>query len=331
MNYVRHFTVSALISIAFVAGCGGSQPPNFAPAIAQSRGTATRIERDALLYVSDASGAVYTFSYPDGSSVGSLIGLAGSPDSVCSGLTGHVFVTEYPSVIQDYARGKKLPVATLQPPGEPEECSVDSTTGNLAAGIYTYNSRPTGVAVFQHARGSATLYTDSHFSEMIACSYDDKGNLFAAGFNSARNPSGEVQLALAELPKGTSKFVDLKLKPLEIDTSNQHIEWYKGKLAIGEGARYSGQYTIYHMAISGSKTKLVRETQLSLGAHYVNADTSFSIQRGRIAVTAEGMSQYIGTSQVLLWPYPKGGVYKMSTDPFGTQHVDGVTVSFPRD
>lgn len=340
MNYerIRRYTVFAVVSLVVVAGCGGSQPPFGVPsAIGQSRGVAAHIERvesgmppkakGDLLYVSQASGAVYVFSYPNGRSVGKLIGLAGNPDDVCSDPAGHVFVTEYPKLIQEYARDRKLPIATLEPPGEPEECSVDSTSENLAVGIYTYNSDPTGVAVYHRARGSPTFYTDSSFSEMTACSYDNKGNLFAAGVSSKGVSSGKAQLALAELPEGGSKFVDIKLKKILIDTVNQHIEWYDGKLAVGEGARYATQYSIYKMAISERRARLAGETQLDLGADYVNGDTAFFIQDGRIAVTVEAAGQYFGKSQVRLWPYPKGGAFTKSTKPFGTQNVDGVTVS----
>jgi hypothetical protein len=334
----RH-TLSAIALLVVITGCGGSQPPIGAPsAIAQSRGAAAQIEpgmlpeaKNDLMYVSEATsgghGTVYVFSYPDGRSVGSLIGIVGIADDVCSDPSGHVFVTEYSNVIQEYARGRKLPIATLEAPGEPEECSVDSTSGNLAVGIYTYNSQPTGVAVYHHAHGSPKFYTDSNFSQMTACSYDDDGNLFAAGVSSQEGSSKEAELALAELPAGGSKFVDVKLKKILIDTVNQHIEWYDGKLAVGEGARYATEYSIYKMAISGARAKLIGETQLDLGGNYVNADTAFSIQGGRIAVTVEGAGQYSDESRVLLWPYPKGGAYTSGTKPFGTQYVDGVTVS----
>jgi hypothetical protein len=283
-----------------------------------------------LMYVSQATsgghGTVYVFSYPDGRSLGTLIGIDGNADDVCSTPSGHVFVTEYPNVIQEYARGRKLPIATLDAPGDPEECSVDSTSGNLAVGIYTYNSQPTSVAVYHHAHGTPKVYTDSSFSQMTACSYDDNGDLFVAGVRSQGKSTTEAELALAELPAGGSKLVDIKLKTIVIDTVNQHIGWYDGRLAIGEGARYATQYSIYQMAISGARAKLVGETQLDLGANYVNADTAFSIQDGRIAVTVEGAGQYTNESRVLLWSYPKG-VYIRSTKAFGTQYVDGVTVS----
>lgn len=319
--------ISAVASFVIVAGCGGWQPPSEAPgATTQSRSVTPHAGHGDLLYVSDASGAVYVFSYPDGKSVKSLIGLAGSPDDVCSDPAGHVYVTEYVNVIQEYARDKRLPIATLEPPGEPEQCSVDPISGNLAVGIYTYNSHPTGVAVFQHARGSAMLYTDPNFREMTACSYDNNGNLFAAGVSSNQEATGQADLALAELPKGASKFVDIKLQNIEIDTGNQQIEWYDGALTVGEGARYGAQYTIYQLTLSGKRAKITGETQLDLGSHYVNGDTAFFIEDGTIALTAEG-NQYPDKSQVLLWPYPNGGGYTNDTKPFGTQYVDGVTVS----
>jgi hypothetical protein len=327
-----HAAIALSVAASLLAGCGESQPPIGAPgAIAQSRGVAARIAepkmlpeaKGDLLYVSQASGAVYVFSYPDGRSVGSLIGLAGNPDGVCSDLASHVFVTEFPNVIQEYARGRKLPIATLEAPGEPEECSVDSTSGDLAVGIYTYNSHSTGVAVFHRARGSPKFYADPSFSQMTACSYDNNGDLFAAGVSSTTISSKEAELALAELPAGGSKFIDIKLKRIFIDTVNQHIEWYGGKLAIGEGTRYATQYSIYQMAISARRAKLVGETQLDLGADKVSGDTAFFIQSGRIAVTVESGDQ----SQVLLWPYPKGGGDTSSTKPFGNQYADGVTVS----
>src|SRR5579863_9957502 len=113
-----HYAITLSVAASLLAGCGGSQPPTgVSSAIAQRRGVAAHIERiesgmppkakGDLLYVSQASGAVYVFSYPDGRSVGTLIGLGGNPDDVCADPAGHVFVTEFPSSIQEYARDKK--------------------------------------------------------------------------------------------------------------------------------------------------------------------------------------------------------------------------------
>jgi hypothetical protein len=283
-----------ICAFSALAACGGSQPPIGAPgAMPQTSATATRADRgkswmlpgassEDLMYVSDAGTAsVYVFSYPGGKSVGTLNGLGGDPDEVCSDNVGNVFVTEYQTTIQEYAHGGTTPIATLKAPGEPEECSVDPTSGNLAVGIYTYETyNPTGVAIYTDGQGSPTLYTDSNFAEMIACSYDDNGNLFVAG------RSVEDDFALAELPAGSSAFVDITLKR-KVDGSVRDIQWTGSKLAIGDYINPK-QYLIYRVAISGTTAKIVGNTQRNLEeSQYFSGDTAFFIRDDRVAIDVQ--------------------------------------------
>jgi hypothetical protein len=318
---------------ALLAACSGSQPTIGAPdATVQSRAIATHGERggswmlpeannDDLLYASDAGAvAVYVFSYPGAKSVGALNGLVGAPNEVCSDAAGKVFVTEYATAIQEYAHGGTTPIATLQAPGEPEECSVDPTSGNLAVGIYAWGTyKTTGAAVYTGGQAPPTLYTDSNFAEMIACSYDGEGNLFVAG------RGNDDEFALAELPAGSSDFVDITLKQ-KIDGSVRDIQWTGSKLAISDYTN-AKQYVIYRVAISGSTAKIVGVMQPSLKEHqYFSDDTAFFIRANRVAVNVEALRSS-DQSRVLVSPYPQGETHLRNTPKFGSLYSDGVTIS----
>jgi hypothetical protein len=329
----NRYALCSYVAAAMLAGCGGSQPPIGAPgAMTQTSAIATHADRgkswmlpeaksEDLLYVSDSRAvSVYVFSYPGRKTVGTLNGLVGRPDEVCSDEAGNVFVTEYQTAIQEYAHGGTTPIATLEAPGEPEECSVDPTTGNLAVGIYTYETyKSTGVAIYSDAQGSPTLYTDSKLAEMIACSYDDDGNLFVAG------RSNEGEFALAELPAGSFAFVDITLKE-KIDGSVRDIQWTGSNLAIGDYIN-GKQYLIYRVAISGTTAKIVGDTQPNLEERqYFSGDTAFFIRDNRVAINVEALGRGL-KSRVLLWPYPRGAMHLKRTPRFGSLYSDGVTIS----
>jgi hypothetical protein len=326
------YGLSISVAAALLAGCGGSQPPIGAPgampqnptiAAHAARGESWMLRANSgdLLYVSDAgTSGVYVFSYPEGRYVGKLNGLLAEPHYVCADQAGNVFVTEYGAnnPIQEYAHGATSPFATLNAPGEPEECSVDPTTGNLAVAIYSPGSQPTGVAVYIGALGAPTLYTDSRFFEMTGCSYGAGGDLFVAGQNNKR------RFKLAALPAGSSSFTDIRVRAAINGGINTRIQWDGQHLAIGsESGSYSSQYSIYRAEILGTRARVVGVTRLSSMFGYFNFDTAFFIRRHRIALTADFRPE----GRALIWRYPGGGAHVEATGKFGSQYLDGVTVS----
>jgi hypothetical protein len=332
---VRRFVLISGAALVLSA-CGASPPPITAPiAMSQSPANATRggswmsqTQDEDLLYVSDAgSGNVYIFTYPGRKYVGTLQELLADPEGVCSDTSGDVFVTEFglggDNYVQEYAHGALTPIATLDAPGEPLECSVDRTTGNLAVAIYTYSSSPTGVAIYAGAQGSPTEYSDSSFRELTACSYDDKGDLFVGG----DNPQGAF--ALAELRPGDESLSNIELKSSIDGGFLWPMLWNNGHLTLGfDTSKYSQQYSIDDIAVSAMAAKVTGGTQLYLKNGYFSQDSTFYILQGRIIVTA--VSKVRTDGRAILWKYPSGGDALDDTQKFGSEYLDGVTISRAR-
>ncbi len=140
-----------------------------------------------------------------------------------------------PDQITEY-RVPKTPIKTLSIPNSfPTSCAMD-TNGDLAVGIYD-GSASVGdgdVVIFKNASGSGTVYSTPLHEEFFD-GYDNKGNLFADGFNS--------NFALVELPKGSNKFVT-------IATSNSvqfpgSVQWDGTYLTVFDQlANATYQYTV---------------------------------------------------------------------------------------
>src|SRR5580700_10082829 len=140
------YALSMGAAAAILAGCGGSQPPIGAPgAMPQTSTIATHADRSGswmlpeakredLLYISDVYG-VHVFSYPKGTHVGDLTGVA-SPQGLCTDREGNVFVTDLTvGYVYKYAHGGTRPIKVLYDiyvDFGPIDCSVDHVTGNLA-------------------------------------------------------------------------------------------------------------------------------------------------------------------------------------------------------
>ena len=106
------------------------------------------------MYVSNDNGTVTVYSYPQGKMVGTLLGFD-VPMGECVDAKGDVFITVYDlDKIYEYAHGGTKAIAKLDDPGsEPNSCSVDATTGNLAVD----NDLPednSSVYIYPHAKGT---------------------------------------------------------------------------------------------------------------------------------------------------------------------------------
>jgi hypothetical protein len=159
-----------------------------------------------LLYVADYGVGVIVYSYRP--SRIEYVGLLSTPQQAegeCVDKAQNIFVTAGPYGIFEYAHGGTTPIAILGTPDiEPLNCSIDPTTGNLAAAGYPYLGGSYGAEVYKNARGRPTFYADSGFGD-YECGYDDKGNLFIGGYV----VSGHLNFA--ELPKGGSTFTNIAL------------------------------------------------------------------------------------------------------------------------
>ncbi len=212
VRYVVGVSILALL----LAGCGGSQPPVVAPgAMPQSSAIATHADRGGswmlpgtssqdLLYVSDAYKNVFVLTYPEGKLVGELTGF-NQPLGECADSAGNVFVLSYTSSfnatnIFEYAHGGTMPIATLSDPYVAGGCSVDPTTGNLAA------SGNGNIAIFPNASGKPEIFSSAEYS-FLYCGYDNRGNLYI----SATVSSGSVYQLVRFTSAGKGSFETIKL------------------------------------------------------------------------------------------------------------------------
>jgi hypothetical protein len=143
--------------------------------------------------------------------------------------------------INEYQAPKK-PLKTLSDSiGMPSSCAMN-TSGDLAVGILD-GSGSGDVVIYKNATGSGTAYT-TPLAEEFFDGYDNKGNLFADGFNH----SGVF--GLVELPKGSSTFET-------ITTSNTvdfpgSVQWDGTYLTVFDQETNS----IYQYPVSGTTATL---------------------------------------------------------------------------
>ncbi len=309
------------VAIALLAGCGGSQPPTGAPgAMPQSSVTARVVKPDRswmlpgaknedLLYVGGNNGYVTVYSYPQGKQVGALKNPHFFlPAGECTDKAGDVFITdEGADLIFEYRHAGTKAVETLQSAaGDPAGCAIDPTTGNLAV---TSLGRASGgnVAIYSHAKGTPTTYTDPNIYSYFWCGYDPHGDLFVNG--QAYNPK---PFELAELPKGSSTFTDISLDH-KIDFPSG-VQWRGKYLVLGDQA----ETDVYQFSISGSVGTLVKAIALDDW----NGVEQFQIDGDRVIGGNGG-----GTSQaVRFYDYPAGGE-PTKTITRGIGGPQGLTVS----
>ncbi|HVN69085.1 MAG TPA: hypothetical protein VMU38_05510 [Candidatus Binatia bacterium] len=296
-----------------VAGCsGGSQALPTASAHLFKRGVswmASGLAKRDLLYLSDdGSGNVYVYSFPDAKLQGTLTGLS-FPAGECVDGTGDVWIVEEgTNDIVEYAHGGTIPIATLTDPNNaPEGCSVDPTTGNLAvANAQTLSAGAGSVAVYAHAQGAPTLYTDSQMQFVLFVTYDDRGNLYANGVDSS------LAYRLAELRKNGGTLVPIAFDQTIVQATN--IQWDRKYLAVGDGGGIVGTGTpvIYHVKITHSVGTVVGETPLT----GTTGIFQFFIQGNTF------IGPNLGNENVMFWKYPAGGTPTKAiggfNDPFGS-------------
>jgi hypothetical protein len=277
---------------------------------------APEAKSEDLLYVSDDSGFIYVFSYPEGKLVGTLAGAYG-PSGLCSDKAGHVFVANTQDAnILEYAHGGKNPIATLADPGYyPNGCAVDPTTGNLAVANYASTLiGPGSVSVYSNGRPPVT-YTDPVFNEYLFCGYDDKGNLYVDGVN-----AGTTQTELAKLPSGKTSFTNIRLKQ-RIGFPGA-VQWDGTYVAIEDATTN----IVYRLKVSGSAGAVVGEIRFK--GPRSNLLVQFWIQGNAIIVPYGSQSRTV--RMIGLWRYPAGGSpTKVLRDPAATE-LFGATVSLAK-
>jgi hypothetical protein len=267
------------LGAAILSGCGGSQGsvPNTAT-VSVPQGS-----RSPLVYLV-IDGGVFIYSYPGGEHVGTLAGVR-NPNALCSDSSGDVWVTEsnsrHHSFLLKYAPGGSTPIARLSLNRRVDACSVDPSTGNLAAGTLTPE-----VAVWTNAQGSPTLYsTRAFFKEVRTVTYDGSGNLYMRSF--VRTEPG------AWLPKDGATVMKFHVGKLGA------YGWDGRYFVIGPANGYSEPITRYQL--DGGNGKLVGKVLLDRCAP--GYEPSFAIAGSKLAVSC-GLDE---TNSLNYYRYPKGG------------------------
>lgn len=166
--------------------------------------------------------------------------------------------------------------------GAPSSCGMNAT-GDLAVGIL-YGSGGGDVVIFKNATGSGTVYT-TPLGEEYFDGYDDKGNLFADGFND----SGFFELV--ELPKGSSTFQ--KVTTSNIVDFPGSVQWDGKYLTVFDQETNE----MYRYAVSGT-TATLKDTISFSGSN----DCAQTWNVGSIIYCADA-----GTNDGEVFKYPAGG------------------------
>jgi len=310
MATLSRFAVCVCAAAVTLLSCSGAQAPMGVQHPIPPSAALEAMNGD-LLYISDPTfNDVYIYSYPALKPVGTLTGF-NLPGGLCSDRLGNVFVADLlDRQIFEYGHGNSKRIETLNVNGYPEGCSVDPSTGNLAVANYGSSGSPGDIAIFPHARGTPAIYSDPTMISFTNCAYDESGNLFADGQKYGNAPG------LVELPNGGGALKDLAFTR-SFDAIGS-VQWDGHYIVVGGNSRKS----LYRLAISGSKVKVVGRTILeSLGL-----PVSFWIEGKRILFTSyPPHSKY---TAIGVWAYPNGDAPKKTIRQL--PYVSGLTISLGR-
>lgn len=287
--------------VLFMAGCGGQGLTPETPGVA-AIGSAQRVGQvDArltpgsagkdLLYVGDAVGA-YILRYPGGQPQGQINSVSQAV-RLCSDLQGNVYILSSQSArgtIYEFAHGGSKPIKMLNDAyGDPWDCAVDPTTGNLAV---TNQLGPRGsshgnVVIYANGTGEPQVYSDTNVVSFLFCGYDNQGNLFVDAVGTTT--------PLLELPRGAGTFTAISLqKPLIQPLS---VQWSGTYITVADFQASA----VYHVKVVGSTGTIVRTTRLR----------SWTPHSGNVGSWIQGPAIFAPTSpkayKLGVWKYPTGG------------------------
>jgi hypothetical protein len=282
---------SALCAVgfaAFIAGCGGSQPPIGAADMRQPTMQRATSSGDALLYVMMGESSTHILTYPGLEKVKRFPGWglsASNPN------TGDVLIGGIGGDFSLYAHGGTKPLHVFQPNTEEATfygCAFDPTSDAIAL---TGNAEGGGafVYVYEATTSTPTKYTLPNMRYLEFAGYDDQGDLFVDGYPS------DNQVILAELPKGASAFVDLTIDGTIKDPRS--IQWDGSYITVFSTA------SIYRLQVSGSTATIVGRTKLTgawggFGQFWIQNNTVI----GPHASDPPHNGRWVG-----FWHYPDGG------------------------
>ncbi len=281
--------VSGVFSL--LPGCGGSQPPIAEPgAMPQSR-TVTQQAGD-LIYAGGFD-RIYVLTFPEDKLVATIHDGLDHGD-LCSDADGNVFVPAHDpnantAVIDEYAHGATTPTRLVALPNrEFGACSIDPTSGSLAATEYDDSGHHGKIAIFKNATGEPQYYRIHASDALTSCGYDNEGNLFAAG---AKAPQ------LWELRVGDPSFKRVRFSFTL--GAPERIQWDGSYLTIEEAWH---RPAIHRVSISNFKATLVGTTPLRKHGSGRRSMLASWIQGSTVIATAGWRGALL-----MSWKYPLGG------------------------
>jgi hypothetical protein len=302
------YALSASFAIGLLAGCGGasSAPVGAVPQTAPQYRAHQASSGAPLIYAfgSFRSAAGLILDYPSGQVLNGLT-LPFGAMGICSDGRGNVFVggrnvsTNAPIIGEYPYAGTSLSgmVTIGTAPGEVRGCSVDNTTGNVAA-LIQYDQFTFAVAVLPQFTGTPQLYQDSAIYRFLSVGYDASGNLFLLGAG-----QGSQSFYLAELASGGSSFQGISLNLGSNATELHTVQWdgqavtLEGGYDPGKGKPHTWPQAVYRLKISGSSATIAQTIKLK--AFNKEEQTSWITPGLNALVLAQG--------KIRIFKYPAGG------------------------
>ncbi|MBV8372878.1 MAG: hypothetical protein JOY69_06430 [Candidatus Eremiobacteraeota bacterium] len=306
---MSRFAIGAYSSLALLAGCT-SNGVHFAPTagVPNVRPTHTVAAlqpnccaRAKIAYVSDAfggpsfTGAVYAFTFPSGTLLGTL---APPPESflevqgLCVDTGGNLYVANTEkSTVDEFSHSGKFLAALSDPNQYPVACAYDETTGELAvSNIIDASGGPGSISIFKGGTVRHTYYPPN-LSRVYFLGYEGRTQ---ALWLDGENSSGIVQY---------DKFVNGKFTTVPITGATigfpGEVQWsaLTKSMNVG-GATASGTAAIFQISNRG---KVVGTTLLGCSPSGFCGGGQFFIKGPRVTVTG-GSSAAVGT-----YAFPAGG------------------------
>ncbi|HEX3457300.1 MAG TPA: hypothetical protein VHR97_05040 [Candidatus Baltobacteraceae bacterium] len=327
-------SLGTLVSAALLASCSGAgtslapqAPLGVAPSSTKAMGSAHSRFNNAgswvspnaasgdLLYVSDARGSVYMYTYPAGKLVGLIRGFH-SPAGLCSDAKGNVFVVNTNDLdVLEFKHGGTKSIQELNDFGHyPVGCAVDPKSGDVAVANYasTLSLGPGSVSIFHGGHGIPSSYQNQAFNAFFFCGYDDKGNLFVDGAD-----YGSYNTKFAELSYGSSNLNNVTL--------DQTIGYPGGVMWDGKYLAVQDTYTrrVYRFKMAGSKGTSIGSVNFK--GNNTGLLTQFWLDGSSILMPFGTLPRAV--RKVGYWPYPKGGPVSQSYGVKNSDELVGITIS----
>lgn len=330
------YVLGSCAAAAMLAGCALPQAqddmqPQIAPGAMSQASTQDRAHQssssgDPLIYgFSHKRNDAVILDYPGGTVV-STFNPQIDEEAACSDDRGDVFlggVSGSTGTILEYPYGATSPSATQTLGGGVgvSSCSVDNTTGNVAAVVHGADY---AVSTLPNFQGPAKTYTYSKMVWYASVGYDASGNLFLLG-NSYGPQSGEY--ALAELPSGGSSFNPISLDLGESIAHIRTVQWDGTYLTIEATVKTKGAkpkdypQEIFRLSLSGSSAKVVDTIEF----HALTGIEPF----GSSWIQPNLGAMVYAMPGVRIWKYPAGGKEVLRLLPRDIGPVDFATIAMP--